>query len=53
MAKNMFAAYPYGCPPAVHERLLFERQLADPALPETNVQYFCRFVLPVILLRRK
>ena len=50
MAEDMFPAYTYGCPPAVHERLLSERQFAHPTLPETNVQYICRFVLRIILL---
>lgn len=46
MAKDMLPAHTYGCAPAVHERLLFERQLVDPTLSETNVQHICRFVLP-------
>lgn len=46
MVKDMLPAHTDGCAPAVHERLLFERQLVDPALPETNIQHICRFVLP-------
>ena len=45
MAEDMLPAHSYGCAPAVHERLLFERQHLDPTLPETSVQYICRCVL--------
>ena len=52
MAEDMFSAYSHGHPPAPYKWLLFERQRTDSTLLKTNVQYICRFVPLVALLRR-